>query len=461
MSNAQAQSQARREPRLLVLATLLLLAAAPGCRAGSGPFARWRGADSAPNLSAEAQEARNRDLLTRWLTDPSTNRSPESDSANSMVLGRDGGKSQVPAANDPEIAAEFAEAERLFLQGDLAEAEKAFARIDRKHGRVRLSFSGLTDNQIGERDPFATRAGTGKQQSPWGMKALYYLAEIKFQRGDYVGAHDKFEELIKNYPGTNYLEKAVAREHEIAQIWLSQSNSEIETESKLPWYARFNGGLPFIDTSGHALQTLEHVRLNDPTGPLADRATKDIADHYFRKGDYESAAVYYDQLVNEYPKSPLLHSALLASIDSKMKSYIGPEYDFKGLEEARATTRKTLQMFPERLVSTGDELYQTLDLIADQEAERDYTVGSYYRRAGKVVSAEYYFGKIVAKWPKSEWAAKAKVQLAELAEMPRKESLPSKILVQPGSDPYANGITPGNPGGMGGMGGMMPGLGGP
>ena len=51
------------------------------------------------------------------------------------------------------------------------------------------------------------------------------------------------------------------------------------------------------------------------------------------------------------------------------------------------------------------------------------------------------------RWPKSEWAVKAKTQLASLAKIPRKESLPSKIMSLPGStDPYSSGGMGGGPG---------------
>src|SRR5205823_2905549 len=131
--------------------------------------------------------------------------------------------------------------------------------------------------------------------------------------------------------------------------------------------------------------------------------------------------------IEGHPKSPLLQRAQLSSIDSKIKGYVGPEYDGTGLNQARELIKRTMATFPERPASTNESLYHTLDLIADQQAERAFVTGRYYRSAGKYTSAEYYFGMIPQRWPKSPWAAKAKVELAQLAKKPRKESLPSKI----------------------------------
>jgi hypothetical protein len=83
----------------------------------------------------------------------------------------------------------------------------------------------------------------------------------------------------------------------------------------------------------------------------------------------------------------------------------------------------------------------------------------YYKRVGKVASAEFYFGKIPQRWPSSPWAVQAKAELAQLAKMPRQPSKPSKIIIPPGgTDPY---FSAGPMGGLGGMGGMgMGGMGG-
>ena len=148
-------------------------------------------------------------------------------------------------------------------------------------------------------------------------------------------------------------------------------------------------------------------------GPLSDDAVLQIADYHMNSGDYESAAIYYDQLVADHTKSPFLEKAQLAAIDARIKGYMGPDYDGAGLEKARELIRQTMTAFPDR--PAGDEkLYHTLDLINDQEAERTYKVGDYYKRVGKVTSAEYYFGKIPQRWPNSPWAVKAKTELARL-----------------------------------------------
>ena len=421
-------------PWMPLLAALIGLA---GCQ-GLGPGTR-RGIIPRPSLSSGdpvEDEGLGGSLLARWIGASRTDE--EIERASAVVLGPEGWDAEA----DPEAterAAEFDEAEAMFLQGDLDGAERAFDRIARKERRAGVKLFTQEETLLEDSE---------RRSSPWGMQALYYLGEIRFQKGNYVGAHDAFEELVKDYPGTPKLDEAVSREFEIAQIWLRQAHPQ-QGEETLPWHAFTRGGLPVLDPGGSAVAVLEHVRQNDPTGPLADDAVQLIARHYSLVGDHETASYYYDQLINEHPKSDLLHDAMLSSVDSKMDAYVGPEYDFSGLVQARATLQRTMSLFPERRASTDDDLYHRLDLIADAEAERVYTEGEYYRTAGYVIAAEHTFGMIPYKWPKSEWADKARDRLAELARMPRKESAPLKIMTQPGgNDPFSQGVSSANSGGI-------------
>ena len=412
-----------------------------GC---SNPGERWRLAnDSAMAKTITPKEmGDDRGLLARWLT-PKATPPGTADKPVGLILGRDGWE-PPKFKPDPQAEAEFASAEKIFQQGDFGRAEPIFKSIAKK-----------------------------RKDTPWGEKASFYLAETRYQRGNFVGAHDAFERLVADYPGTLFLEKVVAREYDIAQAWLiaaepakpktdkdkaDRNAKSDDAIQKTTWTDHFTGRLPLVDTSSSAIQALEHVRKNDPLGPLSDDAVMKIAHHFEAKGDYETASLYYDQVTVDHPKSEFLQQAQLSAVEMRMRGYLGPEYDGEGLEQARELVKQTMSTFPDR--PEGDEdLLKKLDLINAQDAERTYAIGAYYRRIGKVPAAEYYFGKIVRRWPKSPYADKSKKQLATLAKMPRTKSVPSKIMSQPGAnDPYsasAGGQNPAaNLGGMGGMGGM-------
>jgi hypothetical protein len=175
--------------------------------------------------------------------------------------------------------------------------------------------------------------------------------------------------------------------------------------------------------------------------------------------DFESASIYLEQFMADHHKSPMLRDAQLAAIDARIKGYRGPEFDAAGLEKARSIIRKTMDD-PTLQQTSSEKLYHTLDVINEAEAEKRYKEGAYYKKIGKVASAEYYLGLLPRRWPNSPWSVKAKADLAELAKLPRTPSKPSRIIIPPGSsDPFGGG-SGGGMGGMGGMGGGMGGMGG-
>ena len=423
------RSLARSTRRGLAVAGLLV---GLGPVAQAGPISDWFAGRTAPTAmgSIGSDGTTDKSLIKRWLSGDKTPFSSGMMGENSVFLGQKGWE-KTKSAPDPVSEAEFAAAKNLFDAGDYKGAERLLKPLARR--------------EI-------------KKGSPWGEKAQFYLAESEFRLQWYVRAETSYEILFKKYPGTEYVDKIVAREYQIAQIWLGYEDTKAKP---MDWKSHIDGRQPLVDASSYAVKALDHVRTHDPMGPLADDAALRTADHYHAAGDYETAAVYYDQLLAEHPKSEYRERAQLSTIDAKMKGYVGPEYDFSGLDQARETIRKTMAEFPERQASTGG-LYHTLDLISDQQAEKEYNTGLYYIRARKPISAEYQFGLVVAKWPKSKWAAEARKQMAKVSKLPRTASLPSKIMTQPGApDPSTMGGNGGNNGSPGGgMGGLMGGGGG-
>lgn len=403
-----------------------------GCQGISHSIAQWRSSYDTSGIArpiSADEKAQTGNFLTRWFSPgkPGDGPSLTARDPSGLVMGSDGWKPLDKPKADPKAEAEIKAAHELYMKDELAQAEKEFARIAKN-----------------------------RKGSPYGSKAQFFLAETQFQQKKYVNAHDSYEKLIADYPGTDRLEQAVKREYEIAQIWLAQSDPKAKKDEAFTWTSHFDGKQPLIDTQGSALKALEHVRVHDPTGPLADDALMKIADYHMQNADYESAGIYYDQLIQDHPKSPMARQAALLAIDARMKGYRGPEFDASGLERSRELVKQTMQRYPEQPAG-NNQLYKTLDLINDAEAEKTFTTGAYYKKIGRIQAAELYFGKIPQRWPESPWAKKAKTELASLAKMPRTQSLPSRILTQPlATDPnYSAGS------GMGGMGGGGMGMGAP
>ncbi len=437
-----------RRPRCAWAALVVL--AATGCQSGVGPLARWKiandGVLAPPPTEAEVGDSRG--PIARLLRPENAPRTidPEVARAGTVNDPTVGGTVSKP---DPATQAELDSAMKLYNEGKLAEAERIFTKLDRE--KVHSSAPAFNGDPMSggfSANGFAGFGGSSsrnatlqpglfsprrRSHAPWGERVLFYLAESQYRQGKLTEANDTFAKLATTYPGTQFMEKVAAREYAIAIDWLEAANPKSPPEKREQWGDRFNGRLPMVDVKGHALQILEHVRHHDPLGPLADDAVMRIADYYYDQGNYEEASIYYDQLISDHIKSPLLLQAHVRSIDAKLKGYVGPHYDSDGLEKARELIRRTMAAFPERDAKTSEFLSHSLDLINDQQAEVTFRRGEFYRQTGYPGAAEMNFAEVRTRWPQSQWAAKSKAELDLIAKAPRKEVLPSKIMTTPGA----------------------------
>jgi TolA-binding protein len=245
-------------------------------------------------------------------------RAPSGDLADDIgkKMSQDPAGGTGPVAEKLHLEGEFRSAPTLFREGKFAEAERQFAWI----AKVR-------------------------RDSTWGERSQFYLAECQYQQKKYVEALESYERLAFVYPGTAYRSDLVRREFELAQLWLAQAIPDGPAGQKpLPMgMAQIDGRPHLVNTEELALKALEHVLQNDPTGPLADGASIQIADFYMKKHDYGTAASYYDQVVREYLKSRSRPRAQLAAIEARIRSALQDPRVRARLNEASERARQILR----------------------------------------------------------------------------------------------------------------------
>jgi len=245
--------------------------------------------------------------------------------------------------------------------------------------------------------------------------ALFWQAESYFFGDRYAAAHESYDKLLKKYSYSRYLDKAVARQFAIGRYWERFQAAEPH------WPITpnlFDKTRPLFDTWGHALKAYERVRLNDPTGPLADDALMAEANAYFISGRYEDAALNYDMLRAEYPKSEHQKNAHLLGIEAKQRMYQGPLYDGTPLKEAAELVDQTLIRFGPTLGPDRDKLLETKNRMIAEQAERDRAVGQYYEKNGYYGAARYYYKALIEKYPHTPAAAQARERLEQIKDYP-------------------------------------------
>jgi outer membrane protein assembly factor BamD (BamD/ComL family) len=251
--------------------------------------------------------------------------------------------------------------------------------------------------------------------TPLEEDSLFMLAECYYFSDQYNKANDTYSKLLKKYEFSRYLDRSVARLFAIGRYWeqLYDADPHWPTTPNLT-----DKKQPMFDTWGYAIKAYEQVRLNDPTGPLADDAVMATANTYFTHGRFADAAYNYDLIRKEYPKSEHLLDANKLAIQSKLQVYQGPMYDGTPLKEAGDVTQETLTQFPDKLGKDKQRLIDTKNKIVNQRAEQNWAVAQYYDDKAYYGSARLYYQEVIKNYPQTEIAAKARARLEEIKNLP-------------------------------------------
>jgi len=150
--------------------------------------------------------------------------------------------------------------------------------------------------------------------------AMWQLAECWFFTDQYPKAEDQYDELVKKYANTRYLDRIAQRQFVIAQYWIA-----IDQKRHLPLLVPnlVDRSRPLFDTRGRALKAYDHVRINDPRGSLADDSIMAQANAHFMDRQWMDADYFYGLLRTEYPDSDFLLQAHLLGLQAKLRAYQG------------------------------------------------------------------------------------------------------------------------------------------
>jgi len=405
------------------------LAVAVACLLGLG--AGCRSMLEIPD-SAKANGWTNDEVPEGWLWNRLTGRDGETAASDSPGAPRDGAprvhlasQTNAPAPQGPDFEEPPGEEDGLelsdFYPSNIGTTVKALTGNGPNESVARgLYQEGEELFREGRYQEAAARfekAAKRAPESPLQEDCLFMQGESLFFGDRYPAANDVYAELLKKYQYTRHLDKVVARQFTIGRYW------EQLSAAKPAWFLSMQVSdptRPKIDTFGYALKAYQSVRMNDPTGPLADDSIMATANAYFLKGRYEDAAHHYDLIRKEYPKSEHQLNAHLLGMKSKLETYQGPKYGGTPLEDAEEIAEQTVRQFGTELGSERDRIVQTQNDIHAQRAERDWFLAQYYERKKDYRGARFYYQLILDEYPTTSYAQKAKTRLAEIRDLPDK-----------------------------------------
>lgn len=188
---------------------------------------------------------------------------------------------KTPPMVQPE--AELARGMDLFRHGQFRKAQMVFQRLT-------FEFS-VTQEELAQ--------------------ARYYVAECSFQLGDYVQAAADFRKVADEFSTTEYAPTALLRAGDSnLKLWHRPELDPSYGETALAIYQELAGRYPDSDAAGRGRL---HVRKLE--NQFAEKAYK-TGIFYMRRKAFDSAIIYFKDVIANYPGAQRAPDALLRLVDS-------------------------------------------------------------------------------------------------------------------------------------------------
>ncbi len=254
-------------------------------------------------------------------------------------------------------------------------------------------------------------ASSSHPDSSLAEDAMFLEGESFFFADRYVQANRAFEGLVADYSGSRYLDQAEQRRYSIAVYWLNLKKSGASISLN-------DAKRPKFSLAGEGRRILHRIRIDDPTGKLADDATFALATAYMDAKRFEEAADTFSYLRKDYPGSEYQFRAQMLELESLLKSYKGPDYDGTPLAKAEKLRKQIAAQFPDKAAQNQQILAQQGSLIVNQLAQRDVEVGQFYERRGENRAAKIYYEKAQADYGGSVFTDELGQRIETVANLP-------------------------------------------
>jgi tetratricopeptide (TPR) repeat protein len=298
---------------------------------------------------------------------------------------------------------------------DRKEARRLYALAETKYRQAMAAEGDQRKTLFNEAGGLFAKAAGWWPESSLEQEALFLSGEAYFFGDRFPLANEQYELLLEKYPNARQLDRVEARRFAIAQFWMELEQARPQsffalnmTDEKRPWR----------DASGNAVRVLDKIRLDDPTGRLADDATLAAANAYFLKGDFARADDFYTDLRKTFPSSEHQFKAHFLGLQCKLKTYQGPQYDGTALEAADRLIKQIRKHFPQDAEKEKKYLARAWAEVRYKLAEREWAVAQYYDFRREYGGARYHYHEILKEYDDTPFAERTRKRLEQIAGRP-------------------------------------------
>ena len=241
--------------------------------------------------------------------------------------------------------------------------------------------------------------------------SFFMTAESHFFAEDYPKAEDFYIKLLKEYPRTRYQDMVDKRRMEIGLYWLQFDDEFYHlnlTDNKKPWN----------DTRKHGVRVLEKMRLDNPTGRLADDVTMEIANTQFKRENWNDAVDTYSDLISTYPDSPHQFDAHFMGVKAALMSYQGADYSAEPLAKSEKMIKQMVRQFPQKAADQKKQIEDAYKEVRYRRAEKEYLNATYRYNKREALASRIHCTRVLAEFGDTPFADQAKEMMEKTGGMP-------------------------------------------
>ena len=230
-------------------------------------------------------------------------------------------------------------------------------------------------------------------------RALFLLADAYYRKDERITAFYHLDELLDFYPESRFFSPALEKQFRIADEFLKGHKRKLL-------------GFRVLSAEDEAIDMLFRIQERAPGSPLAERALRRTADHYFATSQFELAGDAYAAYARSYPRSPQIGRVRLQQAFSSFARFHGTRFDSTPLIDARAQFEDVKVRYPD--LAEQANVQKFIDTINQTLARKLLGTADYYSRTSKPKAAAYTLLTLMATYPRTPAADQARADLQRL-----------------------------------------------
>ncbi len=233
-----------------------------------------------------------------------------------------------------------------------------------------------------------------RQQNEWLAQAYLLRGDALVAMGREFSALYDYERVAQDFWGSQEFALAARRELDIAKEYVRGKRIRV-------------AGLRIAKATEIAVELLIRVQERLPGSDVAEEASIELAEHYYRERDMKLAREAYDLYLINFPQGGNRAHAQQRLIQTDIAGFKGPRYDASGLLDARVRIRDFVRAYPVLADQSG--VNEALLVRIDESlAAQLLDSGRWYLRTGDWPAARLTLRRLIRDHPQSVSASEAR-----------------------------------------------------